>query len=345
MKISKMKKDFNRVYIGYTVYSLYLYLLYSTEEEIDNTFFFIGEGIHKSICEKLENKHYFSDDLYEPKNKISGLFYRICLRYQSRRKWSFLTKSQIFAQDHFFFSAALIGKRNYTLIEDAPNVFLRHRDGLNKIKKTPAQIIFDLNNLFRKFIENSYSGPMGDNAQCRSVLMTNIESDPILSNKQIIQVNETEYWRRSSEAKKNKILTVFNITPEDLIQLKKRKVIVFTQNFASLGFLPEEELVDVYAERISKYPPDEIIIKKHALDRVDYRKYFPSAYVFDKNVPMQLLNLLDIRYETAITICSSAVLSFPYEINIDWIGTTGNANLFAALGKHELEAYFNNSKP
>jgi hypothetical protein len=198
-----------------------------------------------------------------------------------------------------------------------------------------------LKKIFHKLIENSFSGEMGDNAQCKSVLMTNIEFDPILKDKELIQVVETDYWNKASDTKKNKILTVFNITAEDLLQLRKRNIIVFTQNFASLGFLPEQELIDIYAERIAKYPLNEIIIKKHAFDRVDYRKYFPNTYVFDKIVPMQLLNLLDIRYDTAVTICSSAVLSFPYDIQIDWIGTESNPKLLAALGKQNPEAYFN----
>jgi len=335
-----MKTDFKRVYIGYTIYSLYLYLLYSTEDEINQTFFFFGEGIDKCFRDQFENQTYFSNELYESKNVVSRLWYRIRLRYQSRKKWPFLKDAQLFAQDQFYFCAALIAKRDYTLIEDAPNVFLRHRGSINQQRKTRLQVVYVLKKIFHRFFENSFSGEMGENAQCKAVLMTNIESDPILEGKELIQVAETEYWMNAPESKKNKILSVFSITPEDLEQLQKRKVIVFTQNYASLGYLPEQELIDMYAERIAKYPSDQIIIKRHAFDRVDYRKYFPDTFVFDKIVPMQLLNLLDIRYEAAITICSSAVLSFPYDIQIEWIGTEGNPKLLAAIGKHDLAAYY-----
>ena len=336
-----MNHTFKRVYIGYTVYSLYLYLLFSTEDEINNTFFFFGEGIDKNIRDRFENKYYFNNAQYENRNLFSRFIYRIRLRHQSHKKWPFLADAQLFAQDHFFFSAALIAKRNYTLIEEAPNVFLRHRGYINKQKRTFLQIVYFAKKIFRHWIENSFTGDMGDNAQCQSVLMTNIESDSILKNKQLIQVNELEYWNKASESKRNLILSVFNITAEDVQQLRKRNIIVFTQNFATLGFLPEQELIDLYAGRLSKYSPDNILIKKHAFDKVDYKKYFPEAYIFDKIVPMQLINLLGVRYETAVTICSSAVLSFPYDIQIDWIGTEGNAKLFAAVGKQELEAYNN----
>ena len=344
-----MKSDFNNVCIVYTPYSLYLYLLYSTEEEINNTFYFLGEGIDKRIRDKFENKHYFSDALYGNKKPLGRLIYHIRLRYQARKKWPFLADAQLFVQDSFFFSAALIAKRNYTLIEDAPNIFHRWREVLNRQRKTFSQVTHTAKRLFRILIENSFYKEMGDNAQCTSVLMTKIESDPILKDKQVIQVNEIDYWNNASESKKNKILSIYDVTPEDILELKKRKNILFTNNLTQLSWmkeqLTEQELIDIYVERLTKYDPDTVIIKKHPRDMVDYQKYFPDIYVFDKHAPMQLLNLIDIRYETAITILSSAVLSFPYPIHIDWIGTEIHPKLLASFGKITLEDYFNNTKP
>jgi len=330
-----MNKSFNRVYIGYTVYSLYLYLLYSSLEEIKDTFFFVGEGIPESIRNKLQNKYYFNSKEYENKNPLSRLIFRIRLRYSSHKKWHFLRTAQIFAQDHFFYSRGLIGNREYTLIEDAPNIFSCHRAILNRLKY--PKVLVTLRNLMLKILENSYSGEMGENKSCKAVLITNIESDPILNNKQLLQVSDVLCWNQAPEAKQNEILTIFNITPEDLIQLRKRKVILLTQNFATLGYVSEQELVDIYSERLIKYSQDNIIIKNHPFDNVQYQKYFPEAYIFDKIVPMQLLNLLEIKYDTVVTICSSAAFSFPYDIQIDWIGTEINPKLLAALGKQELK--------
>jgi len=329
-----MKSNSKRVYIGYTTYSLYLYLLYSSLEEIKETFFFVGEGIHESIRSQLQNKYYFSDRGYEKKHPLFRLIYRIRLRCMSRKKWPFLKIAQIFAQDHFYYSRALIGKREYTLIEDAPNIFSYNRAILNRLKHPKAVFLKGL--LFR-ILENSYNGEIGNNNFCKAVLITNIESDPILTGKQLIQVHELQCWNQAPKAKQTEILTIFNITPEDLIQLKKRKVILLSQNFATLGYVSEQELVDIYAERLKNYSQDDIVIKKHPLDKVQYQKYFSEAFVFDKVVPMQLMNLLDVRYDIVVTICSSAAFSFPYEIHIEWIGTETNPNLFAALGKQELK--------
>ena len=329
-----MDKNFRRVYIGYTAYSLYLYLLYSSLEEIEETYFFVGEGIHESIRNKLNNKYYFSNGEYEKKHPFSRLIYRMKLRRFSSKKWPFLKTAQIFAQDHFYYSRGLIGKREYTLIEDAPNIFSCNRAIINREKYKIKEY---LRVLLYKILENSYGGEIGDNKLCKAVIITNIESDPILEGKQLIQVNELQSWNQSPEAKQIEILSIFNITQEDLIQLKRRKVILLTQNFATLGYVSEQELIEIYSDRLKKYPQDNIVIKNHPLDKVQYQKYFPEAFIFDKIVPMQLLNLLDIRYNTTVTICSSAVFSFPYDIDIDWIGTEVNPKLLAALGVQEMK--------
>ena len=329
-----MNKEYKRVYIGYTAYSLYLYLLYSSIEEIKETFFFVSDGIHESIRNQLRNKYYFSNSEYEKKHYLFRLIYRIRLRYVSRKKWPFLKTAQLFVQDHFFYSRGLIGKREYTLIEDAPNIFSCNRAIINRLK---YPVIERLRCLLYKITENSYGGEIGDNKLCKAVLITNIESDPILEDKQLVQINEVQCWNQAPEAKRNEILSIFNITPEDLIQLTKRKVILLTQNFATLGHVSEQELVDIYSERLNNYSQDNIVIKNHPLDKVHYQKYFPDAFIFDKIVPMQLLNLLEIQYDTVVTICSSAAFSFPYDIQIDWIGTESNAKLLAVMGKQELK--------
>jgi hypothetical protein len=43
--------------------------------------------------------------------------------------------------------------------------------------------------------------------------------------------------------------------------------------------------------------------------------------VFEKPIPMHLFNLLGVRFKKAITVFSSTVVSFDYNIEIDWYGT------------------------
>jgi hypothetical protein len=51
---------------------------------------------------------------------------------------------------------------------------------------------------------------------------------------------------------------------------------------------------------------------------------------------MQLLNLLGVKFAKAVAISSSSILSFPYEIEKDWIGTKIHPKLEAALGDIKL---------
>lgn len=51
---------------------------------------------------------------------------------------------------------------------------------------------------------------------------------------------------------------------------------------------------------------------------------------------MQLIDIMGIKFEKAVTVSSTAVLSFHYEIEIDWIGTTYNKTLFDYYGDSPL---------
>jgi hypothetical protein len=54
--------------------------------------------------------------------------------------------------------------------------------------------------------------------------------------------------------------------------------------------------------------------------------------VFEKPVPMHLFNLLGARFKKAITVFSSTVASFDYNIEIDWYGTEISEPLLNKFG-------------
>lgn len=81
-------------FVGDTTYSLLLYLLYSSDEMLHNTTYYVGSNL--SPC-KLEPKIVMPPlKSYSNSDRIK---YRLkCLRYRAA-----LRKSNIFAQDHLFF--------------------------------------------------------------------------------------------------------------------------------------------------------------------------------------------------------------------------------------------------
>lgn len=316
-----------RVCIVDTIYTLFLYLLISSEEEYAQTFFFVGDGIPKSIKKNLTNCYSFEG--CNSVNKRRKL--RLYLNLTAKFKWPFLSKAQIFAQDHLLFAPGLIGKRDYVFLEDAPLIASRHYNANKKrmsfVQKRRVSDLF-YGSLFANF--------MAANRQCKEVIFTVDDYAPFLDGKKINIFPIDELWNQADERKRNLILSIYNVTQEDLSVIQTKSKILFTQPFFADHLMSEEEQMGIYKEIISKYDEREIVIKTHPRDLLNYSEIFPKALVFDKPIPMQLFNFLGVRFERAITVFSTAVFAFPYEIEIDWIGTKIHKNLLAEFGDIEL---------
>jgi hypothetical protein len=185
---------------------------------------------------------------------------------------------------------------------------------------------------------------LGNNDLCEEVIMTENKIKPYMQNKKIITISLFELWQKSLNSKKELILFIFNITNEDLILLKNKKNILFTQTFYDDGLISKEEHYRIYNKVINNYDPASILIKTHPRETIDYKKLFHGILIFNKAIPIQLLNLLNIKFIKAITVCSSAVLSFGYDLEIDWYGTEISERLFNKLGKIECPILCNKVK-
>ena len=331
------KQKFSRVCISDSAHSLMFYLMISTQEEINSTFFFFSDGIHPSVREKLPNHKYIPTVWFRKKAWRNGLFffYLLALRMTARLRWPFLKTAKIFAMDHMFFSTPLLGGRDYTLLADGPNCFFNIRTTPDyRNFSAPANRRLSVK-LIRALLGPCWHKCYGMNDQCTGVIKTTPDGLDEHEGKDIRIFSLSELWENSPEEKRRQILAVYDITAEDLEDMKRRPAILLTQQLATEGTVTEEELVKIYSDLLKPFPPDSILIKRHPRDRVDYRKYFPQALVYEKFAPMQLFAAMGITFRTAITLFSSSVTSFP-EAEIVWGGSEVHPAIFRRYGEQKL---------
>jgi hypothetical protein len=322
-----MRERFSRACVVDTVYTLMLYLFYSNEDELAHTFYFFGNGIVKSIRDKFQNHYYFNSAKRINKH-WAGRF--LSLKIIGFFRWPFLRKCRIFGHDHLPYSPYIIGRRDYTYIEDGPRVlsvyfheklyhdqctFWLKTQGLKK-----RGIHFFIGPLFRR--------PVANNAQCKALVLTVDDDVPWIAGKTKQFVSLDEVWHGMPEQKKRSITDIYDISEADVAILSKKTHIILTQPFSIDGFISEQEQIKIYGDIIEQYELTCLVVKPHPRDRVDYTKYFPGIYVFDKIVPMQLLTLLGIRFKKAITIFSSSFGSFPYTLEKEWVGSAVHPALY-----------------
>ena len=117
-----------------------------------------------------------------------------------------------------------------------------------------------------------------------------------------------------------------------LDEFKGRNVILLSQPMMEDCGLSEREMADVYADSIAEYEHDGIVVKPHPRDGFPFEKYFPNVKVVKTSVPMQLLCEIGAAFQTAITICSSSISSFPMATEIVWIGAAKNKKMLRLYG-------------
>jgi hypothetical protein len=306
-----MKKKINRVCIVNSAYALFLYFLISTEEEIDSTFYFVSDGIPESVRKKLQNIHYFNQKLFgiSGQKLMQKSIFALILKCFSRVRWPFLKKSELYGHDHLFFSAGLIGRRQIILIEDGPGDCI-----------PPKR-----NNFL--FLRRWLCGPLvgynwfGDNPYCKRMILTSSKESGIERDKKATElVNIYELWKKSSQEKQKKILWLFSLNVEDVISLRGKDIILLTQWFSEDEIMTENEKIEMYRMIIKNIDKSKLVIKSHPREVTDYTLFFPDICVFTKKVPMQLLDILGIRFKVAYTVSSTAALSFPYELEKKYFG-------------------------
>ena len=304
-----------------TMYSLLLYLLHSDKEDIEKTFFFFHHTIPEDISKCFEGQ-YFRLPSPGSKGWVKSVKMRLLFWYKYI-KWfklpSFRHK-KLFIQDHLEHSAIMIGHKYYTLLEDAPGAFNFYDNGF-----------FGKND--REFIERPaykfkriWCGPViyksfGHNLQCTDVILSAHYDLDYLKHKTLHYVNIKQKWSEASEAKRQLICKLLSIDSGVCREYQKRSIVLFTQPLYKDGVsmsIHEE----IYKKLIAKYPQDQLLLKIHPRDdQFPYESLFPNVAVIRNPLPSQLLELIGIKFDKAVTLFSTAVFDLGYHLPIDWYGT------------------------
>lgn len=300
-----------------STYSLLLYLCYSSGDDIENTFFVFSETFPRDIFKN------FNNSCYIPQSRDSG-------RFNIQKKWA-LSKyyklfyiprvrkdTKIFCQDHTTMLKLLIGNHPYILVAENPimegilkschfkeRVFLSFKEKLNHY-------------ISKKMIREDYDKIWGCNKLCYAAIIADEGSIKYLDKKEVEVVDIFASWNRKATNEKNTILNFYGISSTEIESLKSKKIIIFTQPF--LAEMTLEENIDYMVKLINKYPHNNIVIKVHPRDGIDYEKLFPDVLICKLQVPSQLFDLLGVHFELAATYNSSAVYNMSYDIKIDWYG-------------------------
>lgn len=326
--------DFKRFCILDTVYALFEYLLYSSEEEIKNTFYFFQSGIADSVQSKFPNRRKFA--LIYGWNLIRRVVVLTMIRIICRMRYRIPAGAEVFAQDQLPIFGYLIGEHDYTLLSDGPQCFSSNIPYFEKIqnekKKHTLRGI-----LSRLILTKWYFRLYGFNRQCKKIIVEEMDHADYVDQKLMVVENFRESWSKASESKREMILDIFGLSKELRKCVQGRNVVLFTQQLSTDGIISEAEQIRIYRDALVGYDLSKVVIKPHPRDKVDYSKYFPDCSILNSPAPMQLIGLQEWwnGFDTAVTMFSSAVTSVP-NAKIVWLGTEIHPQIFRRFGHQDI---------
>ncbi len=327
--------DVQQVCICVVIYPLLQYLLLNDLKTCKHhTAYILDETISAKIRNKLPCytfKEYPQTAFYKLWRKIARTFQALTRDIRH----PYLKTATIYAQDHDIVSI-LIGKHDYYLLQDAPNIY----SALSTDGCIQTQLKEKKKQSFRGKIETFiYGVPFvyhhGANEQCKRIFLTEKNDCFLLDGKDCVINGLKEMWAGSSEEKRQFILRIFDVTEEDLQQIQSRPIVFFSQPTADL--LSDEEYVELLEKIFSRYDHSQLLIKTHPRDHFNYVKYFPDIALFDKPVNVELLSLFNFSFTKAVTISSAAVFSLPESIELDWYGANVHPKIYAVSGSNETK--------
>lgn len=304
------KKNFTKVCSVSTIYSLLIYLLINSEEDIkENTFFFFAKSIDKSIRQRFHNHQYIDFSEYFRKyGWLGALIYSIKFHYLAPYRWPFIKTAEIYGHDHTLETASiLMNNQTVIVLEDGAANYELNR--LPTTYKTLKRWIVG------KFVTKEH---FGYSNQVQKVILTGLKPIPeeIQDKVQIIDI--FELWTKSSEQKKKLILDYYSVTDSDIENLKSKSAILLTQPLSSgaRAVVSDQQLISIYRDIINGIGRENLVIKLHPRDTIDYQSIFPDVLIFDKPIPFEIFVMLGVRFNDAHTINSTAVYSLPKPVEI-----------------------------
>lgn len=173
----------------------------------------------------------------------------------------------------------------------------------------------------------------------KKIILTGLDEVPEIIKHKVEIVNMKQKWLEKSLEEKKEILNIFNITLEDINDMKESEVVFFTQPLTEDDFTELEEEMALYDKLLEKYRNNKVIIKTHPREVKNYKELllkYPNIKLFNKKVPIELFSLLGVEFDIVSTVFSTSVLQVKCK-QINFYGTKNiNQKIYDYFGDIKL---------
>ncbi|MGL5780407.1 glycosyltransferase family 52, partial [Cetobacterium sp.] len=170
------------------------------------------------------------------------------------------------------------------------------------------------------------------NKKINKIYLTGLASIPKELSHKVELINLKELWNKKTLKEQSEILDIFLFDLNIKEKIKGRDIVLFTQPLSEDNVITEEEKIEIYSKIAKKYPKNRLIIKIHPREKTNYKNIFKEYLVLDNPFPFEILNLLDVKFNKAITLFSTAALGLGKGVEVDFYGTEVHDKILERFG-------------
>lgn len=296
------------LFAGNTLYQLLLFLLIVNQESND-IILLLNENFELNSLKKNKKFIFYFSNNRSIKKKLKYLRNIKIEKIYGETKISQILSSKI---DLYQLEDGL---GNYTILKN------------NGIK---SKINFFINLIY--FFHKSFPFYGGVDKRIKKIYLTGLASIPKEIAHKVELIDLKELWSKKTLEEQNDILAIFSFDLDIKEKIKGRDIILFTQPLSEDNVITEEEKVKIYSKIIKKYPKERLVIKTHPREKTNYKDIFKEYLVLDNLFPFEILNLLDVKFNKAITLFSTAALGLGDGVEVDFYGTEVHPKILQKFG-------------
>lgn len=297
-----------------------------------HTYYFFTDVIPESIHRRLASTCYVREKDTNLITAVKKRLKKLHIAWFKSCTYPFLKTAHIFAFD-FPVLCLYIGNRPYDLLSDAPGCITYNMQENSEEYRRQMKLSGSLLGKIQKLLYGDvYINYYGNNKWCKSIFLTEENISPILNGKDVHIQSLDSLWDAASESKRQFIMSLFDITDEDIKLLNSKPYLYFSQPLREDCDLTDKEFSELLRRLFAHYDVNNILVKTHPRDKFDYKAYFPDITIYSKPVNSQFLQLFGLKPKKVITFFSSAVESFSDTVECDYYGVEIHPNVYARYG-------------
>ena len=141
-----------------------------------------------------------------------------------------------------------------------------------------------------------------------------------MDHKNLEYIDIPKTWDALDEAAHQKIMSIFNVTPNDYAVLKEKTTLLLTQPLSEDNICSTEDKIKIYQRIVSQYDPTKLVIKAHPREITNWADIFPNVSILSNHIPAEMLSLTVPNLNKVVTFFSTAAFNMLSEEQIDFYG-------------------------